>query len=79
MDLDLAKNANMKTMFWTRLGMLLCFGLAASILAVSLLFPTPARAIHPGAGTSPQTPTAPALTIKVSQHARLPMIAYPAN
>jgi hypothetical protein len=71
MDLDLAKNANVKTMFWTRLGMLLCFGLAATILAVSLMFPTPARAIHPGAGAAP--------SIKVSQHTQLPMFAYPAK
>jgi hypothetical protein len=72
MDLDLAKNSDLKPMFWTRVLMLICFGVAATILAVSLMFPTPARAIHPGAGATLQRSTVPIPTIKVSQHALLP-------
>jgi hypothetical protein len=73
MNLDLAKNSDLKPMFWTRVLMLICFGVAATILAVSLMFPTPARAIHPGAGTTVQKLLSPApKTMKVAQHALLP-------
>jgi hypothetical protein len=52
MDLDLAKSVDAKTLFWARLGMLVCFAVAAGILIVSLAAPSPARAAHPGAGLS---------------------------
>lgn len=67
MDLDLAKNSDLKPMFWTRLAMLLCFGVAATILAVSLMFPTPARAIHPGVGSLlPKVTVSAVTTLKAS-------------
>jgi hypothetical protein len=47
MDLELAKSVDAVSLFWTRLGMLICFGLAAGILALSLATPSPARAAIP--------------------------------
>jgi hypothetical protein len=51
MDLDQAKLINSDNSAWPRVGMLICFAIAAGMLVVSIWMPTAARAI--GHGLSP--------------------------
>lgn len=51
MDLDQAKLMNSDNSTWARVGMLICYAIAAGMLIVSIWMPTTARAI--GHGLSP--------------------------
>jgi len=47
MDLDHAKFLDSASSFWPRVGMLICFAVAAGILMVSIWMPATAKAFGP--------------------------------